>query len=119
MASKKDYQPGLSKFKNAADPQARMALSGVGSDHTAELRWVAAINDPQTPAKERKDLIEDLNEDGLSDPAHPAPRDLPVIENRLQLIEQLLPTAMDPVNADAFREARKDLLKMRDTLKVK
>jgi hypothetical protein len=117
--ARKQYQPGLSKFKNAQDPQARLALSGVGSDTTAELRWIAAINDPNLPAKERKDLIEDLNEDGLSDPSHPAPRDLPVIESRLHLIEQLLPSAIDQTNADAFREAQKDLIKMRDALKEK
>ena len=75
----------------------------------AEQYWAAAINDPNLPANERKDLIEDLNEDGLSDPKHPGPQDLPLIANRLRLIEELAPSAMDAVNADAFAEAYKDL----------
>jgi hypothetical protein len=32
--------------------------------------------------------------------------------NRLQLIEELAPNAMDQVNADAFAEAYKDLVNM-------
>ena len=63
-------------------------------------------------AEERKDLIEDLNEDGLSDPQHPAPEDMPVILNRIQLIEQLAPDSMDQVNAAAFAEAYKDLVNL-------
>jgi hypothetical protein len=91
------------------DPDARAALSLVGADPLAEQYWAAAINDPNLPANERKDLIEDLNEDGLSDPKHPGPQDLPLIANRLRLIEELAPSAMDAVNADAFAEAYKDL----------
>jgi hypothetical protein len=85
-------------------------LSLVGVDPDAEAYWVDAINDPNLPAEERKDLIEDLNEDGLSDPHHPGPEDMPVIANRLLLIEELAPYAMDRVNSDAFAEAHKDLL---------
>jgi len=91
------------------DPDARAALSLVGADPMAEQYWAAAINDPNLPANERKDLIEDLNEDGLSDPKHPGPQDLPLIANRLRLIEEMAPSAMDAVNADAFAEAYKDL----------
>jgi hypothetical protein len=91
------------------DPDAREALSMVGADPVAEQYWMAAINDPSLPANERKDLIEDLNEDGLSDPKHPGPQDLPLILNRIRLIESLAPLAMDSVNADAFGEAYKDL----------
>ena len=92
------------------DPMARAALSFVGADGEAEQYWAAAINDPNLPADERKDLIEDLNEDGLSDPKHPSREDLPLILSRISLIEQLAPGAMDQVNADAFKEAYKDLL---------
>ena len=67
------------------------------------------MNDPSLPAEERKDLIEDLNEDGLSDPKHPGPEDVPLIVNRLRLIEELAPNAIDQVNVDAFAEAYKDL----------
>ncbi len=91
------------------DPDARLALSFVGVDPMAEQYWMAAINDPDLPAEERKDLIEDLNEDGLSDPKHPGPEDMPLIVSRLRLIETLAPEAMDTVNAGAFAEAYKDL----------
>jgi hypothetical protein len=92
------------------DPDARAALSFVGVDPEAEGYWASAINDANLPAEERKDLIEDLNEDGLSDPHHPGPEDMPVIASRIALIEELASYAMDKVNADAFAEAYKDLV---------
>ncbi|MEI7731177.1 MAG: hypothetical protein WCO56_16505 [Verrucomicrobiota bacterium] len=67
-------------------------------------------------ANERKDLIEDLNEDGLSDPKHPGPQDLPLILSRLALIETVAPNAMDDINAAAFAEAYKDLANMANQL---
>jgi hypothetical protein len=91
-------------------------LARVGADFEAEAFWVRTINDPATPAKEREDLIEDLNEDGISNPAKPRREDLPLIKSRIELIDRLLPSAIDKVNADAFREARKDLVNMRDKL---
>jgi hypothetical protein len=78
--------------------------------------WVLAINNPNLPPDERKDLIEDLNEDGFHDPRNPTSDDLPLIQSRIAIIEQLAPAAMDDVNADAFREAYKDLVNMRDRL---
>jgi hypothetical protein len=98
------------------DELARWALSFVGADPDAEDYWVEAINDPILSAHERQDLIEDLNEDGLSDPDHPTMWDLPLIMSRLLLIEELAPFAMDQANADAFQEAYKDLANMYDRL---
>jgi len=98
--------------KEVADPLARLALSFVGADPEAEEYWIEAINDPSLSAHERQDLIEDLNEDGLSDPRHPGLEDLPLIVNRIRLIEELAPYAMDRVNADAFQEADKDLVNL-------
>jgi hypothetical protein len=94
------------------DPIARVALSLVGADPDAEDYWFAAINDLSLPANERQDLIEDLNEEGLSDPEHPTLEDLPLIFNRLALIETIGPDAADEVNAAAFDEAYKDLLNL-------
>lgn len=94
------------------DPVAREALSLVGLDPEAEAYWLAAINDLSLPANERQDLIEDLNEEGLADPRHPTPDDLPLILNRIALIESIGPDAADEVNADAFIEAYKDLLNL-------
>ena len=45
---------------------------------------------------------------GLSDPKHPGPEDLPVILNRLAIIEQLVPQA-DPFMLEHLGEAYKDL----------
>jgi hypothetical protein len=96
------------------DPMARAALFFVGIDPEAEDYWLGAINNPGLPANERKDLIEDLNEDGLSDPKHPALDDLPLILSRIYLIEQMAPYAMDNVNWEAFLEAHKDLTNLAD-----
>lgn len=93
-------------------PLPRVALSFVGADPEAEAVWAQAINDPGVAAETRKDLIEDLNEDGFPDPHNVTPDDLPLIVSRLQLIEQLAPEAMDDVNAAAFQEAYKDLANM-------
>ena len=96
----------------ALDPLARLSLRSVGADAESEAYWMSAINDPGLPANERKDLIEDLNQDGLSDPKHPSAQDRLLILNRIQLIEDLTPSAMDQVNASAFAEAYKDLLNL-------
>jgi hypothetical protein len=98
--------------KPIKDSLARAALALVGSDPEAEEYWLGAINDPNLSAYERQDLIEDLNEEGLSDPNNLAAEDLPLILRRIELIEELGPFAMDTVNDDAFQEAYKDLLKM-------
>ena len=92
------------------DPMARVARAFVGMDADAEAYWYGAINNPSLPAKERQDLIEDLNEEGLSDPRRPTADDLPLIVSRLLIIEEVGPGAMDEVNADAFQEAYKDLV---------
>ncbi len=112
VTMKQNSGNGLQLKEPVQDPAARAALSFVGADPEAEQYWMAAINDPGLPANERKDLIEDLNEDGLSDPKHPDPQDLPLIWSRIRLIEQLAPDAMDQVNADAFQEAYKDLVSL-------
>jgi hypothetical protein len=94
------------------DPEARHALNYVGLDKEAEARWIAAINNPELSDHERSDLIEDLNEEGFSDPKNPTQADLVLIVSRMVLIEQLIGTAMDKTNEDAFKEAYKDLANM-------
>ena len=94
-------------------PLAREALASVGIDDLSEAIWELAINDPALAPEDRKNLIEDLNEDGFADSEHPAQAELPLIEARLALISRLAPEAMDQVNADAFAEAKKDLEQMR------
>ena len=91
---------------------ARLALGFVGADSQAEQVWYQAINDPNMPADTRKNLIEDLNEDGFANPRQITEDDLPLIYSRIALIEQVAPDAMDDVNAAAFAEAYKDLVNM-------
>jgi len=78
---------------SVGDPEARVALFFVGEDSEATAYWMGAINDPAVPAEERKDLIEDLNQDGLSNPRDLTMVDLPLIEKRIELIEEVAPMA--------------------------
>ena len=100
----------------AKERRARVALSMIGYDPDADEVWIQLINDPDVSANARHNLIEDLNEDGFVDPDNPTLDELPMIEYRIELIENLLPYAMDKVNEDAFKEARKDLVNMVDRL---
>ncbi|MHC4322946.1 MAG: hypothetical protein ACYSUX_01590 [Planctomycetota bacterium] len=101
----------------AKEHRARVALSMIGYDPDADEIWIRLINDPSLSANARSNLIEDLNEDGFADPDNPTLDELPMIEYRIELIEDLLPYAMDKVNSDAFKEARKDLVNMVDRLR--
>jgi hypothetical protein len=99
------------------EPFARVALNYVGADANANAFYVKAINDFGLSNDQRKNLIEDLNQDGFVDRKNLSiTRDLPLIDNRLSIIQQLAPTTTDPVNAAALKEAYKDLVKMRERL---
>lgn len=98
------------------EPFARLALNFVGADRQADEFYQKAINDLALSEEHRKNLIEDLNQDGFADTRNLAPGDLPLIQNRIGLIEQLAPHAIDLVNTAAFKDAYKDLLNMRDRL---
>ena len=98
------------------EPLARLALAHVPDDTEALAFWQKAINDPNLPSGARSNLIEDLNEVGFPDPDHVTPRDLPLIESRLALLEKLAPTDADPLHVAAFKEAHKDLTNMRRKL---
>lgn len=100
----------------AKEPLARLALSFVGVDTAANEFYRKTINDPLLTRSDRKNLIEDLNQDGFADTRNLTARDLPMIQNRMALIERLAPEAMDAVNAAAFKEAYKDLVNMRDRI---
>ena len=98
------------------EPLARVALNFVGTDAQANDFYNKAINDLGLPKDDRKNLIEDLNQDGFANRKNLTAQDLPLIENRLAIIEQLAPSAADPINAAAFQEAYKDLVKMRERI---
>jgi hypothetical protein len=97
------------------EQRGRTALGMIGHDPEADEVWIQIINDPSVSANARSNLIEDLNEDGLSY-RNLTLDDLPVIKYRIELIEYLRPYAMDKVNADAFDEAHKDLVNMANRL---
>ena len=101
----------------AKERRARVALGMIGYDSEADEVWIQLINDPGLSENARSNLIEDLNEDGFPDPDNTTLDDLPVIEYRIELIDDLLPYAMDKTNADAFKEARKDLVNMVERLR--
>jgi hypothetical protein len=98
------------------EPLARLALNYVGANAGAEEFYQQTINDRSLSGKIRSNLIEDLNENGFADPKNLTDRDLPIIERRIALIEELAPSAMDRVNEAAFKEAYKDLQNMRAKL---
>jgi hypothetical protein len=95
------------------DPLARVALGLVGKDPLAEEYWIGAIFDPSIPDGEREDLMEDLNEEGLIDPRRPTPEDIPLIEIRIALIEQVSWQA-DSFMLTHLGEAYKDLWNLLD-----
>jgi len=86
-------------------------MSFVGMDSEAEAYWLGAIFDSSLPDNEREDLMEDLNEEGLSDHKRPGPQDLQVILNRLAIIEEILPHA-DRFMVTHLGEAYKDLVNL-------
>jgi len=98
------------------EPLARVALNFVGADPRANEFYVKAINDLSLSQSDRKNLIEDLNQDGFPNKKGLTANDLPLIQNRIALIEQLAPGATDPVNLAAFKEAHKDLVNMRERI---
>jgi hypothetical protein len=93
------------------DPLARDALAMVGIDPAAEIYWFEAIHNPNLPASERQDLIDDLNEEGLPDPKHPALEDLPLLIVRIEILYQLIPTLTPDFD---WREPLDDLLNLAD-----
>ncbi len=93
------------------DPLARAAMSLVGVDPDAGAYWLGAIYDPSLPDQEREDLIEDLNEEGLSDPKHPSPEELPLILNRIEIIGEVAFTA-DDFMLPHLMEVYKDLVNL-------
>jgi hypothetical protein len=93
------------------DPDPREVLAMVGMDDEADQFWLNAIFDTSLSDKERADMMEDLNEAGFDDPKNVTADDLPLILNRLELIEAVLPNA-DDFMTEHLTEAQKDLAEM-------
>ncbi len=98
----------------------RVGLTYVGSpndqanDQAVQL-FHTAINDTSLAPDQRRNLIEDLNRDGLTNERNPTPDDLKTISNRYVLAQTYLQQTYvqnDPVASAAFQEALKDLTQM-------
>ena len=94
---------------------ARVALTYVGANEQAGQLFHTAINDLTLKPDQRRELVEDLNRDGLSNKKALSPADLQTIANRYALTQTYLQqdyVQNDPVLTKAFLEANKDLAKM-------
>lgn len=97
------------------EPLARVALSFVGVNPQAVDLFHTAVLDPALLPDQRRNLVEDLNQDGISNRKAPTPEDLQIITKRFELTQAYL--QQDYIQNDnllnaAFREADKDLRKM-------
>ncbi len=108
-----EADPNLSTMgARAKELMAQVALASVGVDPDADQYWVAAVNDPNVSAAERRALILELNQAGFPDPRRPSTDDLPLIASRIALLEQIGAAPIDSANASAFDEVYRDLLGM-------
>ena len=109
------YQDPRLVEPGSKEPLARVALSYVGANPQALDLFHTAVLDPALLPDQKRNLVEDLNQDGISNRKAPTPEDLQVITKRYELTQAYL--QQDYVQNDnllnaAFREADKDLRKM-------
>jgi hypothetical protein len=106
--------------QRVADPDSkeslgRLALTYVGASDQALQLYHAAALDPALKPDQRRNLVEDLNQDGLSNTRSPTPEDLKIIASRYALTQSYLQqdyVKNDKVLNAAFLEANKDLANM-------
>ena len=113
------YKDGRITEPESREPLARVALTYVGaSDGAADPAvqlWHTAINDPALKPAQRRELVLDLDQDGLQNDKTPTAVDLPVVARRLALTTAYLQqdyVRNDPLLNKAFLEANKDLQKL-------
>jgi len=94
---------------------ARLALAYVGANDQAVELFHDAVLDPTLKPDQTRNLIEDLNQDGLSNRKNLSPADLDIVAKRYTLTQAYLQQDYvinnKTLNA-AFREADKDLANM-------
>ncbi|HOX58412.1 MAG TPA: hypothetical protein P5205_15220 [Candidatus Paceibacterota bacterium] len=109
------YQDSRLAEPGSKEPLARLALTYVGvNDQAAGLFHTAVFDQTLTPDQKRN-LIEDLNQDGLSNTRSPTPEELQIITKRYELTQAYLQqdyVLNDKLLNAAFREADKDLRNM-------
>jgi hypothetical protein len=94
---------------------ARVGLAYVGVSQEAGELWHSAMLDTTLKPDHRRELVEDLNTDGLINKKNPTLQDLQIIAKRYELTQAYLQqdyAQNDPVLRKAFLEADKDLRNM-------
>jgi hypothetical protein len=106
------FQDGRVVDAESKEALGRLALGFVGANNQALELYHKAALDPQLTPDQRRNLIEDLNEDGLNNRRNPTAEDLKVIANRYALTQNYLQqdyVKNNKVLNEAFLEANKDL----------
>lgn len=99
----------------AKEPLVRSALAFVGANDQALQVFGQAVRDPALQGDPIRNLVEDLNQDGIRNEKKPTPEDLQLIANRYALTQRFLQQDFvlgNKVLLEAFREADKDLRNM-------
>jgi hypothetical protein len=111
------YKDGRITEADSREPLARVALAYVGASEQAVQLFHTAITDPTLKPAQRRELVLDLDQDGLQNDKTPTPADVPIVANRLALTQSYLQQAYvqnDSLLSRAFLEANKDLQKLLD-----
>jgi len=109
------YQDSRLTEPGSKEPLARLALAFVGANQRAGELFHTAVLDQALLPDQKRELVEDLNQDGLSNKKAPTPEELKIIANRYALTQTYLQqdyVQNDKVLSAAFREADKDLRNM-------
>ena len=109
------YQDPRLVEPGSKEPLARIALTYVGGDTQALELFHTAILDPSLLPDQKSNLVEDLNEEGLTNQKVPTPEDLQLIAKRYELTQAYLQETYvlnDETLHAAFVEADKDLHRM-------
>lgn len=99
----------------AKEPLVRSALAFVGANDQALQVFGQAVRDPALQGEPIRNLVEDLNQDGIRNEKQPTPEDLKLIANRYALTQRYLQQDFVLNNKallEGFREADKDLRNM-------
>lgn len=113
----RSYRDARLSEPGSKEPLARAALAYVGSNEQALDLFHTALLDESLLPDQRRNLVEDLNEDGLNNRRNPTPEDLHIIANRYALTQSYLKqdyVQNDKMLSEAFHEADKDLRNMLD-----
>lgn len=109
------YQDSRLTEPGSKEPLARLALAFMGANQQAGELFPTAVLDQALLPDQKRELVEDLNQDGLSNEKAPTPEELKIVANRYALTQTYLQqdyVLNDQVLSAAFREADKDLRNM-------